>query len=602
MTNTHQLVNRKNVPEELTWDLTAIYPNDIAFQTDIDLVRDLVQAFDTAYHGHLDKLVSIHDAFSALEDIYTRLSHIEHYAFLQQAVDITDATANQLMREFEALSAEISTKLVFFDIELLELPVERLDEVVVANPKLKAYIRQLKKQKEYQLSPEVEQVLATFQPNFSAPESVYGQTRAADMDFDDFEVNGVTYPMSFVLYENTYQYNSDPAVRHAAFKSFSTTLAHYKHTIAANYYNQVSMEKRIATLRGYDSVFDYLLAEQEVDRTLFNRQIDTIMTKLAPVMQKYAAHIKEVRGLDKMTFADLQIDLDPEFAPKVSIEDAKKYVNDAVAPLGSDYQAMVARSFPERWIDFPQNIGKETGGFETTPYGKHPYILMSWTDELADVYTLIHELGHAGQAILTQDNQSILGSEPSTYLVEAPSTFNELLLTTSIENQSMEPRLQRFAYSKMLTNTYFHNFVTHLLEAAYQREVYQLIDAGQGFDGDQLSELKRNVLERFWGPDVEINDGAELTWMRQSHYYMGLYSYTYSAGLAISTQAHLNLLKDPEVATESWLAFLKLGGELPPIEAAKVAGVDITTDEPLNQTIQFLDETVDKIIALSQTI
>ncbi len=162
--------------------------------------------------------------------------------------------------------------------------------------------------------------------------------------------------------------------------------------------------------------------------------------------------------------------------------------------------------------------------------------------------------------------------------------------------------MQRFAYTKMLTNTFYHNFVTHLLEAAFQREVYQIIDAGGSFDGAKLCELKQKVLKRFWGDAVVIDERAALTWMRQSHYYMGLYSYTYSAGLTIATQAYLKLVADPKPQVAAWLEFLKLGDQKPPVDAAKVAGVDISTAAPLENTIAFLDETVEKIKALTNQL
>ena len=355
----------------------------------------------------------------------------------------------------------------------------------------------------------------------------------------------------------------------------------------------------MATLRGYDSVFDYLLSKQEVSCELFDRQIDLILNELGPVMQQYARLIQQAHGLEQMTFADLQIDLDPDFSPKVALADAPSYIKEAVAPLGKNYQDMVMEAFPKRWVDFALNAGKETGGFETTPYNAHPYILMSWTNELADVYTLVHELGHAGQAILTMQNNSILGCDPSMYLIEAPSTFNELLLTHSLTAKTADPRTKRFAYTKMLTNTFYHNFVTHLLEAAFQREVYQLIDQGKTFDGAKLCAIKKQVLQKFWGDAVVIDDRAALTWMRQSHYYMGLYSYTYSAGLTIATQAFLKLLAEPQKEVAAWLDFLKLGDQLPPLEAAKVAGVDISTETPLKNTIAFLAQTVEQIKELS---
>lgn len=354
-------------------------------------------------------------------------------------------------------------------------------------------------------------------------------------------------------------------------------------------------------MRGFDSVFDYLLADQEVSQELYNRQIDAIMSDFAPVMRKYITHLKEVHGLDKMTYADLKIDLDPEYTASVSIEEFKGMLDDALSVLGTDYVNLINRAFPERWIDFAQNKGKESGAFCSPTYGKQPFILVNWSGQLADAYTLFHELGHAGQGLLSNEKNTLTGSDPSLYLIEAPSTFNELLLTDHLRNKAEDPRMERNVISLMISQTYFHNFVTHLLEAAYQREVYRLIDAGKSFDAAKLGELKRRVLEDFWGDSVELEEGAELTWMRQSHYYMGLYPYTYSAGLTIATQAFLNI-RTGEMDATGWVDFLAMGGQKVPVDAAKAAGVDITTDKPLQDTIQYLDESVDRMIELTQLI
>jgi oligoendopeptidase F len=224
--------------------------------------------------------------------------------------------------------------------------------------------------------------------------------------------------------------------------------------------------------------------------------------------------------------------------------------------------------------------------------------MMSFSGLLSDAYTLFHELGHAGQGVLSHQNNSYTGARPSLYLIEGPSTFHELLLTDYLKGASDDPRTERSILSMMISKTYFHNFVTHLLEAAYQREVYRLIDEGKSFDANKLSEIKREVLEQFWGDAVEIEPGAELTWMRQIHYYMGLYPYTYSAGLTIATQAFLKI-KSGESNMENWLDFLRLGGQEAPLEATKVANVDVDTDQALLDTIEYLDESVDRIIELS---
>ena len=408
--------------------------------------------------------------------------------------------------------------------------------------------------------------------------------------------------MTFVNFEGEWEYVADTKLRRAAFETFSKKLAEYQNTIAGAYQTQVQKEKTIADLRGYDSVIDYLLFPQKVDRSLYDRQIDLIMEHLAPHMRKYAKLLQRVHGLEEMTFADLKIDLDPKFEPEITIEESRPYIVDALSILGDDYLEAINRAFDERWIDFVQNKGKSTGAFCSSPYGVHPYVLVSWTDKMTEVFTLAHELGHAGHFYLAQKNQNVFDTRPSTYFVEAPSTMNELFVANYLMKNTEDKRMKRWVLSSIVSKTYYHNFVTHLLEAHYQREVYRIIDAGGSVQAPKLNELKRQTLEMFWGDAVTINQGAELTWMRQPHYYMGLYPYTYSAGLTVATEVMKRIENEGQVAIDDWKEVLKAGGTRTPVELAQMAGVDITTDKPLLDTIAYIGEMIDEMIELTDEL
>ena len=319
-------------------------------------------------------------------------------------------------------------------------------------------------------------------------------------------------------------------------------------------------------------------------------------------MRKYAKLLQRIHKLDEITFADLKLAVDPEYEPAVSIEDSRKYVEGALAVLGEDYLQIVKRAYDERWIDFAQNKGKSAGAFCATPYGVHPYILCSWNNKMSEVFTLAHELGHAGHFTFCNENQNVFGNRVSTYFVEAPSTMNEMLMVNYLLQTKDEPRFKRWVLSSLISKTYYHNFVTHLLEAAYQREVYKIIDKGGSVQADKLNGIKKEVLEKFWGGEVKIIDGAELTWMRQPHYYMGLYPYTYSAGLTIATEVSKRILKEGQSAVDDWREVLKAGGSKTPVELAKMAGVDITTDKPLLNTIEHIGNIIDEIIELTEQI
>ena len=592
--------HRSEFPENELWDLTALYQDQEDFLRAIETAREDIQKFVRDYQGKLSTFEDFERAFAELEQIYIQISHIGNYGFMPQTTDFGDESFAQIAQAAMEFETEANVALSFFDDALVgadEAVLERLGQ----EPHLTSAIRQAKIKKAHYLGADVEKALTNLGEVFYSPQDIYTKMRAGDFAMADFEVDGKIYKNSFVTYENFYQNHENAEIREKAFRSFSEGLRQHQNTAAAAYLAQVKSEKLLADMKGYDSVFDYLLAEQEVDRSMFDRQIDLIMSEFAPVAQKYLKHVAKVNGLEKMTFADWKLDLDSELNPEVSIDDAYDLVMKSVEPLGQEYCQEVARYKEERWVDFAANAGKDSGGYAADPYRVHPYVLMSWTVRMSDVYTLIHEIGHSGQFIFSDNHQSYFNTHMSTYYVEAPSTFNELLLSDYLERQFDNPRQKRFALAHRLTDTYFHNFITHLLEAAFQRKVYTLIEEGGTFGASKLNAIMKEVLTEFWGDAVEIDDDAALTWVRQAHYYMGLYSYTYSAGLVISTAGYLHL-KNNENGARDWLELLKSGGSKTPLESAMIIGADISTDKPLRDTIQFLSDTVDQIIAYSEEL
>lgn len=593
-----ELKKRSEFPENELWDLTALYKDRQDFLLAIEKALQDIDLFKRNYEGRLTSVDDFTQALIEIEHIYIQMSHIGTYAFMPQTTDFSNESFAQIAQAGDDFMTKASVALSFFDTALANADLDVLD-TLEKNPYFSAAIRMAKIQKEHLLSPDVEKALANLREVINAPYDIYTKMRAGDFDMDDFEVDGKTYKNSFVSYENFYQNHENAEIRDKAFRSFSKGLRKHQNTAAAAYLAKVKSEKLLADMKGYASVFDYLLAEQEVDRSLFDRQIDLIMTEFGPVAQKFLKHVAQVNGLEKMTFADWKLDIDNDLNPEVSIDGAYDLVMKSLAPLGQEYTKEIERYQTERWVDFAANANKDSGGYAADPYKVHPYVLMSWTGRMSDVYTLIHEIGHSGQFIFSDNHQSYFNTHMSTYYVEAPSTFNELMLSDYLEHQFDDPRQKRFALAHRLTDTYFHNFITHLLEAAFQRKVYTLIEEGGTFGADQLNAMMKEVLTDFWGDAVDIDDDAALTWMRQAHYYMGLYSYTYSAGLVMSTAGYLNLKHNPNGAKE-WLDFLKSGGSRTPLDTAMLIGADIATEKPLRDTIQFLSDTVDQIISYTE--
>ena len=597
-----ELCARADVPVNETWDLSLIYPDEKTMWEALEETKGMVKKLSENYSGKLDTAERIVKCLDDMEPILINISKIWSYSGLAVETDYTD---NKLRERDEKVSDEMTRMqrdMAFVDSQILLAPDGELKAAVEKAHGCKRYLQDLMAKKAHMLSPETERTLAALGRTMNVPYTIYNTMKLADIAFDPFTVDGREYPLGYSLFEDNYELESDAKVRRAAFRAFYDTLKKYKNTTAAPYNACVTQEKTMSELRGFSDVFDSLLFEQKVTREMYDRQIDVITERLAPHMRRYATLLKKKHGLDKMTFADLKTAVDPGYDPKVTIGESHRLIREGLAILGEDYLDMIDRAYRERWVDFARNVGKSTGGFCSGIYRRNSFILLNWNDRMSDVFTLAHELGHAGQSMYGDRAQSYYDNDPSMYLVEAPSTMNELLLASHLSHTSKDKRFRRWVLSNVVSNTYYHNFVTHLREAWYQREVYRIIDGGGSVNADILSGLFRKNLELFWGDAVEIPEGAELTWMRQPHYYMGLYSYTYSAGLTVATQAMLRIEKEGESAVRDWKNFLSAGGTMDPVGLARLAGFDITTDAPLNATIDYIGSLIDEICRLTEEL
>lgn len=595
MTLKKQLPKRHELNQKHTWDITNLFESETSYQKTFTEVEKDVDVFSSTFKDKLTNETHINDALKMYQDIQARLTNISAYASLQSSTD-SISEENQ-MRQGKAMQRiqSIANKMAFFVNALKETDDALLLKAAKLEPNHANYLKDIINDKKYALSPEVEQTLVDLSPILNAPYVNYNRFKLADMSFDDFVVDGVKYPNSFTLFENEYQQETDTQVRRTAYETFYQKLATYQHGFASNYHAHLQKEKIISELRGYDSVYDYLLHNQKVPKAFMDRQIDGIMNRLAPAMRKYATLLKEVHGLEKMTYADLKIAVDPTFEQQVTIEGSKAWLLEGLSVLGEDYQNIVHKAFDERWIDFPQNQGKSTGGFCSSPYGAPSYILINWNGQMDEVMVLAHEIGHAGHFQYANSHQTILNTRPSMYFIEAPSTTNELLMANHMIKHAKSNREKRWLQSVTISRTYYHNFVTHLLEAAYQREVYDRIDQKEPLSAHILNNLKLKVLREFWGDAVEIPDWAGLTWMRQPHYFMGLYPYTYSAGLTLGTKV-AKMIENKTIEPASWIEVLKAGGTKTPLELAKMVGVDLSSDSVLNEVIDEIEAMIDDIV------
>ena len=596
---TEGLQTRSSVPAEQKWDLSDLFTSHDAWEKELHALEKDIQEV-TRYKGTLHKgAAQLLGCIAAYETYLERHIQVAAYASLRLSTDGSDPKRQRDAAKVAALTARINAQLTFIETELLEISEEKLEQFKREEPKLSHYEKVLKdilRRKPYTLTAEVEETLAALEEVHQAPYTIYRRSKSSDMIFEPIQDgNGKELPMSAALYEEKYEISVDTTVRRNAYESYINTLEKYKHTLAATYATEVTKQVTLAKLRGYHSVTEMLLQPQEVTLEMYENQLDIIQSELAPHMRRYAKLKKDKLGLDEMRYCDLKAPLDPDYNPKTTYDEAKETIVDALKIMGPEYHEIIKESFANGWIDRSDNIGKSTGAFCSSPYGAHPYILLTWTDTMESAFTLAHELGHAGHFYLAHKNQTLFNTRPSTYFVEAPSTMNELLLGNYLLNKAgHNKQMKRWVITQLL-GTYYHNFITHLLEGEFQRRVYDLAEKGTPLTADVLATQKKEAIQSFWGKDVVVDDGAGFIWMRQPHYYMGLYPYTYSAGLTVSTAVARKIKEEGEPAINGWLDVLKAGGTLSPLELIKKVGIDMTKPDAIKTAVKYVGSLVDEL-------
>lgn len=589
---------RAEVPTELTWDLSDLYKSDAEWHAALNVLENDIQKLG-AFKGRLHtSSTTLLNCLLIEEELLMKLTKLSSYANLKESADRTDPVIQANSSKVSALGTKVHTALSFIHNEILsfeEGTIEKyLIEEIKLNPFRKSLLEVLSK-RQHTLSPETEEALAALGEVHSSPYKIYGMTKLADMDFNPIQdEQGNEFPLSFALFESNYEFSPSAYIRRKAYESFVSTLKRYKNTVATTYATEVKKQVTLSRLRKYESVTHMLLEPQKVPLEMYNNQLDIIYKELAPHMRRFADLKKKVLGLDQMLFCDLHAPLDPEFNPAITYEEAGKLIQDSLKVLGDEYSSIIEKGFKERWVDLADNVGKSTGAFCSSPYGSHPYILITWQNTMRGCFTLAHEFGHAGHFYLANKNQRIMNVRPSMYFVEAPSTMNELLLAQHLLATTNDKRMRRWVILQLL-GTYYHNFVTHLLEGEYQRRVYTLAEEGQALTAKSLTEIKTNVLSTFWGDSVEIDEGAGLTWIRQPHYYMGLYSYTYSAGLTASTAVAQMIKEEGQPAVDRWLDVLRAGGTMKPLELMKHAGVDMSKPDAIRKAVSYVGSLIDEL-------
>ncbi len=593
-------LSRSEVPVEETWDLSDIYETPDLWVEDAAHIRADIDAL-LAYRGRLSEGGTILlRCLEAQDELAGRLDRVRMYPYFALSAD-GECPENQAMAaQADTLSAQANAARSFVMSELLALPagtIGRYRREVPGLARYDALLEEILARRPHILLPETERVLAALGQTLKAPETIWNAATAVDMDCPAArDAAGEEYPVSISGFVFGHAYSSDRTLRGTAYDALSAGLGGVKATLANTLATHIQQNVAMARLRGYASASEMILARQQVPVDVYSAVLDVVHDAMAPHVRRLARLRARLIGVERLERYDLEAPLDTSYTPETTFEEGKRIVQDALRILGDEYGSLITTAFRDRWIDRADNIGKGSGAYCWPVYGVHPYVFTTWRNTLRNAFTLAHELGHGGHytAILRHQPISTFRLEPLSLLLEAPSTANELLLAEHLLRATSEPQLRRWIILQSL-GTFTHNMVTHLLEGHFERRLYALAEAGMPLTLATIMEVQGDVFERFYAGTVAIDDRARLYWAQQPHFYMNHYSYTYAAGVASGYAAVRAMYSEGQPAVDRWLNMLTAGNSLPPIEALRRAGIDITNPDVLTEAASRFGTLIDEL-------
>ena len=596
------LPKRSELDPNYTWNLESIYSTTDDWEADYKRVEKALPELES-YKGHLaDSASKLREWFSALEATWERAGHLNVYSRMLHDSDTTNQDATALKDRSGNLLARFMAATAFSDPELLAIPRERIEQFISEVPELgmyRHYLDMLWKREGHVRSPEVEAALAMAGDALDSSRNTHGILADADLKYgtvdtgegEPVEVAGGTI--------NALMRRPDIKVRKAAWEQYADGYLTYKNTFAASIAGGMKKDAFYARARNYKSSLDAAMSRNFIPMEVYTNMIETSRRKL-PVWHRYWSVRRRALGLDMLHPYDVWSPLTKN-EPKIAFKDGVDMICAGMQPLGDEYvQPMRKGLLEQRWVDVYPNQGKRSGAYSSGFYGTNPFILMSYNDNLTDVSTLAHELGHSMHSYFSRKTQPLIYAGYSMFVAETASNFNQAMVRDYLLRTHDDPNFQISILEEAMSNFHRYFFVMPIL-ARFELQIHERIERGEALTADNLISLMADLFREGYGPEVEVDrDRVGITWAQfPIHMYLNFYVYQYSTGISAANALAQHVLHDGPQAAEDYKQFLKSGSSMYPLDALKLAGVDMTSPEPVERAFDVFEGYVDRLEKLT---
>lgn len=586
-------MKRSEISDEYKWSVKDLYSSDELWNNDYEKALKSTQEKSSFEGCVMDSADTLADALSESEkdDYITERLYV--YAFMRYYEDTSDGTYQQMSGKAQMLAVKMSEKYSFLVPEIMAADDDKVARFLDSD-KIKPYrhlLCDMLAKKEHTCSQKEEKLLAMASQMADSPSDIFSKFNNADVKFgkvhdehgDEKELTSAGF--------SVFMESRDRNVRKEAFYALYRQYKSYINTLAASYYGNVKQAVFFANARNYESTFQMYLSGSFIPESVYTNLIDTVNNNLDK-MHDYVSLRKKTLGVDELHFYDIYAPLTSDYTVKVSYENAKETVLDALKILGDDYVSQVKKGYESGWVDVYENDGKRSGAFSWGAYGTHPYIFLNYTETLNDIFTLIHETGHAMHTYYSNETQPYTYAGYKIFVAEVASTCNEVILIDYLLKHSRSDEEKKYLYGHYLEQ-FKGTLFRQTMFAEFEMITHRMAQDGEVLNAESLCGTYKKLNEKYFGKDMVIDEEIAYEWARIPHFYTPFYVYQYATGFSAAVAIATKIINGDKEVLHGYREFLKGGSSMHPIELLSLCKIDMSKPDVIQDALNVFGSLIE---------
>ncbi len=586
-------MKRSEISDEYKWSVKDLYSSDELWNNDYEKALKSTQEKSSFEGCVMDSADTLADALSESEkdDYITERLYV--YAFMRYYEDTSDGTYQQMSGKAQMLAVKMSEKYSFLVPEIMAADDDKVARFLDSD-KIKPYrhlLCDMLAKKEHTCSQKEEKLLAMASQMADSPSDIFSKFNNADVKFgkvhdehgDEKELTSAGF--------SVFMESRDRNVRKEAFYALYRQYKSYINTLAASYYGNVKQAVFFANARNYESTLQMYLSGSFIPESVYTNLIDTVNNNLDK-MHDYVSLRKKTLGVDELHFYDIYAPLTSDYTVKVSYENAKETVLDALKILGDDYISQVKKGYESGWVDVYENDGKRSGAFSWGAYGTHPYIFLNYTETLNDIFTLIHETGHAMHTYYSNETQPYTYAGYKIFVAEVASTCNEVILIDYLLKHSRSDEEKKYLYGHYLEQ-FKGTLFRQTMFAEFEMITHRMAQDGEVLNAESLCGTYKKLNEKYFGKDMVIDEEIAYEWARIPHFYTPFYVYQYATGFSAAVAIATKIINGDKEVLHGYREFLKGGSSMHPIELLSLCKIDMSKPDVIQDALNVFGSLIE---------